>query len=135
MKELPDYNFVWKCEAAEIPKRPAPNVWVQEYFPQNDILAHPKLIGFVSHSGMLSSQEATWHGVPMLGIPFLLDQRSVGVAKLCATIKQINLKILFLFFQNIKKLVRAGAAETLSFLDLTKDLLKEKILQIVENPK
>lgn len=81
-KELPNYSFFWKCESTDVSRRPAPNVWVQNFYPQNDIFAHPKLVGFVSHSGMLSTQEATWYGIPMLGIPFIVDQRSVSCTRL-----------------------------------------------------
>lgn len=78
-KELSDYNFLWKCDSKDIPRHPARNVLVQSYFPQNDILAHPKVKLFVTHAGIMSTQEATWYGVPMLGIPFIRDQRNVSI--------------------------------------------------------
>lgn len=77
-KELPNYNFLWKCNLKDMPKHPIRNVLVQSYFPQNDILAHPNVKAFVTHSGIMSTQEATWYGVPLLGVPFIRDQRNVS---------------------------------------------------------
>lgn len=39
---------------------------------------HPKTKLFMSHGGLLSSQETTWHGVPTLIIPFFADQFTVS---------------------------------------------------------
>lgn len=66
---LPDYNFLWKFEADpnDLPIAPTKNVMIQKFMPQNDILAHPKVVGFVSHAGLLSSHEALYHGTPIIG--------------------------------------------------------------------
>lgn len=45
------------------------------------VTAHPNIHLFMSHAGMLSSQEAIYHGVPVVGIPFLADQ-FVNIVKL-----------------------------------------------------
>lgn len=80
-RQLPDYHFLWKFEsdisAAQLPK----NVHVSRWLPQSDILAHPKTKVFFTHAGLLSTQEAIWRGVPMLGMPFLLDQHMVCTKK------------------------------------------------------
>jgi UDP:flavonoid glycosyltransferase YjiC (YdhE family) len=45
------------------------------------VTAHPNIHLFMSHAGMLSSQEAIYHGVPIVGIPFIADQ-FVNIVKL-----------------------------------------------------
>lgn len=50
------------------------NVLTKNWMPQNDILAHPNVKLFISHGGLLGSQESIYYGVPMLGIPFVVDQ-------------------------------------------------------------
>lgn len=72
-KKFPDFHFVWKYEAdldLELPE----NVIIQPWVKQNDILAHNKTMAFISHCGLLSTQEAAWYGVPVIGIPFFSDQ-------------------------------------------------------------
>ncbi|XP_023702334.1 UDP-glucuronosyltransferase 2B31 isoform X3 [Cryptotermes secundus] len=77
--ELPQ-RVLWKWESDTLPGQPK-NVMLGKWLPQNDILAHPNIHLFMSHAGMLSSQEAIYHGVPVVGIPFLADQ-FVNIVKL-----------------------------------------------------
>ena len=110
---LNKYKFLWKFETKEkLPTELPKNVRIQAWMPQNDILAHPNTKLFISHCGLLSTQEALWYGVPVLGFPVFADQP-----------------------QNALKLKELGVSETLSILDFTEDELYETIKGLLENPK
>lgn len=88
----PELNFLWKFESdldLELP----PNVIISPWFPQNDILAHPRVRGFITHSGLHSTYEALYHGVPMVSIPFFADQnRNAQRAVLSRVAERLELK-------------------------------------------
>lgn len=79
-RALPRYTFLWKIDLTglDLAENLPGNVHVRRWLPQNDILAHKKTLLFISHGGGLSSQETTWYGVPMLGVPVFLDQHPVS---------------------------------------------------------
>eukprot|EP00249_Psilotum_nudum_P017300 c26252_g1_i2 orf=123-1658(+) len=47
---------------------------VVQWAPQLDVLAHPSIGGFLSHCGWNSTLESIFTGVPILGLPFSLEQ-------------------------------------------------------------
>ncbi|KAL3110613.1 hypothetical protein niasHT_019664 [Heterodera trifolii] len=50
------------------------NVITQSWINQKELLAHPKTKAFVSHCGMNSLLESVFHGVPIVCVPFVMDQ-------------------------------------------------------------
>lgn len=74
--------------------------------------AHPNVAVFFTHSGLLSTQEAVHNGVPLLGMPFALDQHA-----------------------NLQKCVEKGMAEAVDYTSLTTEIILEKIRKILNNPK
>ncbi|KAM4618376.1 UDP-glucuronosyltransferase 2A1-like [Polymixia lowei] len=70
--QLPQ-KVIWR----HIGTRPANlgnNTILVDWLPQNDLLGHPKTRVFVAHGGTNGVQEAIYHGVPIVGLPLVLDQ-------------------------------------------------------------
>lgn len=66
-------RVLWKWEEEHLPGK-SDNLLINAWFPQDDILAHPNVKLFITHGGLLSSTEAVYHGVPIIGIPVFGDQ-------------------------------------------------------------
>ncbi|KAJ8667919.1 hypothetical protein QAD02_009582 [Eretmocerus hayati] len=66
------YNVVWKWEGGAVEGLPS-NVRTAAWWPQQELLGHPKLRAFVSHGGLLSLHEAAYHGAPTLVLPVFCD--------------------------------------------------------------
>ncbi|CAH0388801.1 unnamed protein product [Bemisia tabaci] len=109
-RQIPQ-RVVWKYEDETLQNIPQ-NVLVKKWCPQTDILGHNKTVLFMTHNGYLSTQESLYNGIPMLGIPIVVDQ-----------------------FINNKKLTKAGVALRLDLKDIkSADQIKEKITTILNNP-
>ncbi|PSN29898.1 hypothetical protein C0J52_27059, partial [Blattella germanica] len=67
-------KVLWKWEKDTLPGQPK-NVKLGKWLPQSDILAHPNVKLFMTHGGLLSTQETIYRGVPILGIPLTADQK------------------------------------------------------------
>lgn len=67
-------KIIWKWEGSEMLLNKPANVLMEKWLPQDDILAHPNTRLFISHCGLGGVTEALYHGVPILGIPFIYDQ-------------------------------------------------------------
>lgn len=66
-------KIIWKWEDDKLPEE-YPNILIQKWLPQDDILAHPNSRLFISHCGLGGIAEAKFHGVPILCIPIFGDQ-------------------------------------------------------------
>ncbi|XP_047000814.1 UDP-glucosyltransferase 2-like [Schistocerca americana] len=71
-------NVLWKVDPAALPHLPR-NVRAQKWMPQNDVLYHPNVRVFITHGGLLGTQEGIMAGVPLLVVPLFSDQELNGV--------------------------------------------------------
>ncbi|KAI6184689.1 Glucuronosyltransferase [Aphelenchoides bicaudatus] len=109
--EFPDYEFLWKYEKPEHKVAGNhSNVHDLAWFPQRDILLHPKTKLFISHAGQNSLSEASYSGQPILCIPLFADQ-----------------------FRNAQTAKWHGYGEMLDKTNLTKEAIVEGIRKIISN--
>ncbi|KAI5697218.1 hypothetical protein M8J76_006827 [Diaphorina citri] len=75
-----EQRVLWKFDSPELEKssKLPPNVKLSKWFPQNDILAHPKCRLFITHGGVHSAFESIYHAVPMVIVPLFADQKQNG---------------------------------------------------------
>ncbi|CAO1401209.1 unnamed protein product [Diamesa hyperborea] len=112
-KSMPSYNFVWKFDKTSIEGIATPkNLKISKWLPQNDILAHDNVVGFISHCGLLSTHEAYWYAVPIIGIPVYADQK-----------------------RNFYQAQRAGVAKMLALSNLTVENIRNTVREVLEKPK
>ncbi|XP_060869250.1 UDP-glucosyltransferase 2-like isoform X1 [Metopolophium dirhodum] len=103
-------RVLWKYEG-EMKDKPK-NVMTRKWFPQRDILLHPKVKLFISHGGMSGVYEAVDGGVPVLGFPVFYDQP-----------------------RNIENLVLNGMAISMDLLSTTKEKLSNAISELINDEK
>jgi UDP:flavonoid glycosyltransferase YjiC (YdhE family) len=77
-----------------------------------DVAAHPNIRMFITHCGKMSSIEASYRGVPIVGIPLFLDQRL-----------------------NLQKLVTKGVGVQLEYSSLTKETVLMAVREILNNDR
>lgn len=104
-------RVLWKWDQGTMEDLP-PNVRLGKWLPQQDILGHPSLRLFITHGGLLSTQEATYHGVPLLGLPVYLDQH-----------------------YNMGQVQQQGWGRVLQWEDISYDTLRNHILHLISNTK
>ncbi|CAG0893692.1 unnamed protein product [Cyprideis torosa] len=102
-KKFPEYQIFWKWETEQMDGVP-PNVKLSKWMPQQDLLGHKDIRLFITHGGLLSTQEATYHGVPVVGIAIGADQ-----------------------MLNMKKTEKGGAGLALEWGSLTEEKLVNSI--------
>ncbi|XP_052750704.1 uncharacterized protein LOC113512976 [Galleria mellonella] len=110
ISQLPQ-RVIWKWEEKTFPEGNTKNIYFSNWLPQNDILAHPKVLAFYSHCGLLGTTEAIHHGVPMIGMPIFGDQPA-----------------------NAAAIEESGLGVQVRFNDLTAETLLEKFKTVL-NPK
>ncbi|XP_069693600.1 UDP-glycosyltransferase UGT5-like isoform X1 [Periplaneta americana] len=106
--EIPQ-RVLWKFETENLSGLPS-NVKISKWLPQSDVLAHSNIKAFISHGGLMSTMEATYRAVPVVGVPFFLDQQN-----------------------NIKKLVSKGVGVHLDYRTLTKQSILTALREVLQN--
>ncbi|XP_049780160.1 UDP-glucosyltransferase 2-like [Schistocerca cancellata] len=107
--ELPQ-RVLWKFEDDTLPGKPS-NVMISKWLPQEEVLAHTRIRLFITQGGLQSFNEASYYGVPLIGIPFFGDQG-----------------------YNVAKMVSAGIGVKLDFKLITKESTLEAVRTVLENP-
>ena len=75
-------------------------------------IGHPKCKGFLTHGGLLSTLESLYHGVPVIGLPFVTDQQN-----------------------NVVKAVMDGYAIGLEWADINEEKIYNAIYDILHQPR
>lgn len=104
-------RIVWKYEDESVKNLPG-NVMIKSWLPQSDILAHPNVKVFITHGGLLGTQEGVHRAVPMLGIPIYADQHL-----------------------NMNKAVLGGYAVKLYFPNITESSFRWALEELLNNPQ
>lgn len=102
-------RVIWRYDG-EKPKSLGENTKTMEWIPQNELMGHPKTVLFISHGGTNGLYQAIYHGVPVLGVPLLVDQ-----------------------FDNMLRVTERGAGVTLDISRLTSDELYDAATRVISD--
>ncbi|KAL7739945.1 hypothetical protein ACLKA6_013133 [Drosophila palustris] len=105
-------RIIWKWEDLNNTPGKSANILYSKWLPQDDILAHPKVVLFINHAGRGGITESQYHGKPMLSLPVFGDQPG-----------------------NAVKMVSDGFGLSMSLLTLEEKPFRDNILEILDNPK
>uniref|UniRef100_A0A1Y1M4S3 UDP-glucuronosyltransferase n=1 Tax=Photinus pyralis TaxID=7054 RepID=A0A1Y1M4S3_PHOPY len=109
-RRLP-YKVLWKYELSDLPNLPT-NVFISQWVSQMEVLGHRNIKTFITHGGVHSMQEAIFSRVPMVGMPFFVDQPF-----------------------NVKKMTHLGVALSVDYKTMTVEELESSILEVIDNPR
>ncbi|XP_044019341.1 uncharacterized protein LOC122859724 [Aphidius gifuensis] len=87
------------------------NVKIFSWISQPKVLNHENIRAFITHGGLMGTQEAVLYGVPMIGVPLFCDQ-----------------------FDNVDLYVRKNIAIRLDHKEITEQKLNFALNEILENP-
>lgn len=87
------------------------NIYCGRWLPQVAILAHPKVVLFVTHAGHGGVVESLKHGVPMVAMPLYAEQEV-----------------------NAETLVQHGYGVRVNYHELSVDSFRSRILEVLQNP-
>ncbi|XP_055910483.1 UDP-glycosyltransferase UGT5-like [Eupeodes corollae] len=104
-------RVLWKFEDKSLPVK-SDNLFISDWFPQQEILAHPNVKIFITHGGLLSTLESIYVGKPIIGIPMFGDQ-----------------------FMNMGRSVSEGYGIALDYKKLNRQTFSAAINEMLINPK
>ncbi|XP_034826578.2 UDP-glucosyltransferase 2-like [Maniola hyperantus] len=67
------YDVLWKWDKNKLPVQ-SENIKLSKWYPQSDLLRHPKVKLFITQAGLQSTDEAIAAGVPLVALPLFGDQ-------------------------------------------------------------
>ncbi|XP_013186832.2 UDP-glycosyltransferase UGT5 [Amyelois transitella] len=102
---------IWKWEDETLDDKPK-NLIIRKWLPQKEILSHPNIKVFISHGGLIGTQEAIFHGIPIIGIPIYADQ-----------------------FNNLLQAQEIGFGQILEFKDINEENLRNKLNNVLKDDK
>ncbi|XP_021193615.3 UDP-glucosyltransferase 2 [Helicoverpa armigera] len=88
------------------------NAYTMDWIPQHATLCHPNVKLFISHGGLLGTQEAVACGVPMLMVPLYADQAL-----------------------NARAMADRGVAEVVTLKDMDKDAWRRSLRALLTNQR
>nr|WMP40238.1 UDP-glucuronosyltransferase UGT33AY2 [Tuta absoluta] len=103
------YDVLWKWNQDVLPGK-TDNIRISKWFPQSDLLRHPKVKLFITQGGLQSTDEAIVAGVPLIGIPMLADQ-----------------------WYNTEKYLHHGIGLKLNIETITEDIFFTAIKKVIED--
>uniref|UniRef100_A0A0A9VR56 UDP-glucuronosyltransferase 1-2 n=1 Tax=Lygus hesperus TaxID=30085 RepID=A0A0A9VR56_LYGHE len=101
-------TVLWKWED-ELPYKP-PNLHTSPWFPQRDIFAHPNIVLYIGHCGLLGIHEAVTEALPIICLPMFGDQHF-----------------------NAAALKQNGMGLWLNYADINEELFRNTITQVLHN--
>ncbi|KAG7167722.1 UDP-glucosyltransferase 2-like [Homarus americanus] len=107
-RRLPQ-RVLWRYEDDDL-DLPA-NVLTMKWLPQQDVLGHRRTRVFISHCGTFGTQEALYHGVPVLALPIAHDQP-----------------------RNAQRFAKKGYAYLLNWKDLSVNAILNGVKTLIKDP-
>ncbi|XP_059484357.1 UDP-glucosyltransferase 2-like, partial [Neocloeon triangulifer] len=104
-------KVLWKFENDDMPGKPV-NVMINKWLSQQDVIGHKNCRLFITHGGRLSIQEAAYHGVPLVIIPFYIDQHKNGEVA-----------------------AKSEIGVTINFLEFSRERFETAIRKVLDDPK
>nr|ANI21999.1 UDP-glycosyltransferase 39B4 [Spodoptera exigua] len=102
-------TVLWKWEDDNLENKPD-NLIVRKWLPQKEILSHPNIRVFISHGGLIGTQEAIYNGVPIIGVPIYADQ-----------------------YNNLLQAQSYGFGKILEYHDINEETLSEVLHEVLTN--